>query len=390
VASSFHKDLDGEAITPQAVKEAIPGFMARRGADGIQGGPIQLHHGFYDRFIKQAVGLLRLPIDEQMALVAAISLPLGRVTKMWVEPDGTTKWEGVLSQANPIARIIWQMLKENLIHLGVSLGGKIFSTQPGRDSLGQLCTLITKIRIDELSITSNPALRLTNDEGTGAYITALAKSIRSAMTQPLTKADKNSAITLIPRQQSLKLDDAPTTTGMGEKVTAEPKPTGGAKLKLADTDVKTGMGEKLETESKPTGKSELKTSDTGVTVGQIAKVLEKACNYDRKQMGEPGTLKKFGDALYGLAGVTDNPPPALINMCVFLQRLLQAASALPHMSDYQADGTIAAMTGDLTKALEVFKEYMPSDLMGKPVRPPGSPAQSTLDIVFPQQYVPLD
>jgi hypothetical protein len=210
VASSFHKDLDGEAITPQAVKEAIPGFMARRGADGIQGGPIQLHHGFYDRFIKQAVGLLRLPIDEQMALVAAISLPLGRVTKMWVEPDGTTKWEGVLSQANPIARIIWQMLKENLIHLGVSLGGKIFSTQPGRDSLGQLCTLITKIRIDELSITSNPALRLTNDEGTGAYITALAKSIRSAMTQPLTKADKNSAITLIPRQQSLKLDDAST------------------------------------------------------------------------------------------------------------------------------------------------------------------------------------
>ena len=162
VASGFLRDLDGEAITPQAVRDAIPDFMASRGADGIQGGPLRLHHDFWTRFLRQAIDALNLPRDVQFELVAAISLPLGRVTQIWVDEQGTTHWKGILSQANPISGIIWQLLREKLIHLGVSLGGKILQTQAGgRDRLGRPCTLITAIRLDEISITDNPALSLS-------------------------------------------------------------------------------------------------------------------------------------------------------------------------------------------------------------------------------------
>jgi hypothetical protein len=183
VASNFFRDLDGDAIAPDAIQQAIPGFMANRGPDGLSGGPLRLHHGFWERFLEQAVNSLSLPYDEQMGLLTAIALPLGRVTEMTVGPDGTTRWRGVLSQANPIAKTIWAMLKEGMVHLGVSVGGKINSTRPGRDALGRPCTVITDVRLDELSITDNPANRLLDSESpdNGAYIMALTKSLEKAI-----------------------------------------------------------------------------------------------------------------------------------------------------------------------------------------------------------------
>jgi hypothetical protein len=102
---------------------------------------------------------------------------------MSVDSDGTTRWRGVLSGANPIARVVWNMLKEGMVHLGVSVGGKINGVRPGRDAIGRTCNLITDVRLDELSITDNPANRLIESEtpDNGAYITALAKSVGNTM-----------------------------------------------------------------------------------------------------------------------------------------------------------------------------------------------------------------
>jgi hypothetical protein len=183
VASNFFRDLDGDAICPDAIQRAIPGFMATRGPDGLKGGPIRLHHGFWERFLKQSISALNIPYDQQVGLLAAIALPLGRVTEMSVDSDGTTRWRGVLSGANPIARVVWNMLKEGMVHLGVSVGGKINGVRPGRDVIGRTCNLITDVRLDELSITDNPANRLIESEtpDNGAYITALAKSVGNTM-----------------------------------------------------------------------------------------------------------------------------------------------------------------------------------------------------------------
>ena len=157
--------------------------MANRGPDGLKGGPLRLHHGFWERFLKQSINSLNIPYADQMGMLAAIALPLGRVTEMTVEPDGTTRWRGLLSQANPIAKVIWEMLKEGLVHLGVSVGGKINATRPGRDALGRPCTVICDVRLDELSITDNPANRLIESEAAdnGAYIMALAKSLQTTV-----------------------------------------------------------------------------------------------------------------------------------------------------------------------------------------------------------------
>lgn len=183
VASNFFRDLDGDAIAPDAIARAIPAFMANRGPDGLKGGPLRLHHGFWERFLKQSINSLNIPYADQMGMLAAIALPLGRVTEMTVEPDGTTRWRGLLSQANPIAKVIWEMLKEGLVHLGVSVGGKINATRPGRDALGRPCTVICDVRLDELSITDNPANRLIESEAAdnGAYIMALAKSLQTTV-----------------------------------------------------------------------------------------------------------------------------------------------------------------------------------------------------------------
>jgi hypothetical protein len=41
----------------------------------------------------------------------------------------------------------------------------------------------------------------------------------------------------------------------------------------------------------------------------------------------------------------------------------------------------------LTKALDEFVEKLPTDLKGRPMRPPGSPGVVGLDIQFPNQYI---
>ncbi len=396
IASAFYRDLDGEAITPEAVASAIPAFMAQRGSDGVAGGPIRLHHDFWSNFLKRAIASLNLPAAQQMDLVAAIALPLGRVTEMWVDENGDTHWRGRLSEANPISRILWQMLKEGLISLGVSLGGKIFATERnGRDRLGRPCNLITKIRIDELSVTDNPALRLTEGEGTGAYISALAKSARSA----------------------LKMDDPvelflrkAITPGLANPIAEQPptkKPAGKRGVNLNGADTKTGLGGKPPAPQAPKGSGNEPTTDVwGMTVAEMVRSLGKACDSmkagaakmqspdatdrDRalvkcEMMGEMAKIS--GEAAYGLLGLTDTPPDVLVNLVRLLHEINQFAQTVPHMDDYQARGTIAAMGDSLQKSLEEFEEKMPSELMGKIFRPEGSPPPGELDIQFPKQYV---
>jgi hypothetical protein len=394
IASSFHRDLDGEAITPQAVESAIPAFMASRGADGIQGGPLRLHHDFWQRFLQKAIASLRLPESKQYSLIAAISLPLGRVTKIWVDGDGVTHWRGVLSKANPIAQIIWDMLREGMIHLGVSLGGKIFETRNnGRDALGKPCTLITNIRIDELSITDNPALRLTGGEGTGAYISALAKSIQTTMGNDsgrtesfLRKAIGGDA------GKEINSGDAGNKTGIGGRGVGEPKtlsPKGRGSISMDSSTTKTGMGGTSAAPERPTATHPEPSTDIyGFTIAELTRDLQKTCAAaTRASFSSEKTLKKFGDSAIGLANLTDNPPSELINLAMLLRQVAQFSQALPHMDDYQAAGTVEAMSRDLGKALEDFQQKMPSELMGQKFKSPGSAAIGTLDVVFPQQYV---
>lgn len=405
VASSFHRDLDGEAITPDAVKRAIPDFMASRGADGIQGGPLRLHHNFWDGFLKQAIQSLRMPAEEQMALIGAIALPLGRVTKIWVDDQGKTHWRGSLSQANPISKIIWGMLREGLISLGVSLGGKIFSTrQGGRDALGRPCTLIDSIRIDELSITDNPALRLTQDEDTGAYIMALSKAAGRAYSMQhnqvqrfLQKAIATSSAGLPKAGMGRSLDSG-TVTGAGRSF-GEPKtesPRGGRAIKMDGDQPKTGAGGQTTTTKRPTGSSanEPKTDVFGLTVKEFTRELGKACAMCKtspkkfKAACQSGELQKMlTDGSYELAALTDSPPETLVNFVRFLQYLGRFAQELPYMDDYQATGTIVEMGDDLSKSLESFVEEMPKELMKKTFRPPGSPSIGQQDIQFPNQYI---
>lgn len=370
--------------------------MAMRGPDGIQGGPIRLHHDFWSRFLRQAIDSLRLPREEQMSLVAAIALPLGRVTRIWVDDEGTTYWRGTLSQANPIARIIWQMLQEGLIHLGVSVGGKIWETQDGgRDALGRPCTLITDIRLDELSITDSPALRLTQGEGTGAYITALAKSIRSALTPPPRKMTTSPQQVERFLQKSLALSLTDLNLGFDRDNVGPPRarsPKGSQTVQMNTDQPKTGMGEKPSAAKRPKAKgNEPKTDVYGFTVKELTAELRKCAGYKTPgQWSDPATLQLLTDGSFGLTSIDlgGNPPPVeLVNMVKFLQYLNQFAQGAQYMHPYQGNATAIAMGEELSKALDNFEEKMPSDLVAKPLRPPGSPGVAGMHIEFPQQYV---
>ena len=394
VASSFYQDLDGDAIHPSAVAAAIPAFMAQRGIDGLAGGPLRLHHNFWQPLIQRAIALLSLDAQQQMDLVAAIALPLGRVTDIRVDEQGTCHWRGILSPANPVAKTIWQMLQEGLVPLGVSVGGKILATQPGRDRLGRACNLITKIRLDELSITDNPALRLVNGEapGNGAYITALAKSLGATMTltnstqveQWLQKALGGSA------QQQLSPGGDPIKTGMGRGLNAPSslRPRGGGAVKMDGAQPATGIGDRQPKGGYPQATSKGPNTDVwGMTVGELTQALEKCCDMGKAELSSPETLGLLTDASYGLAGGAEAPPDALVNFVRYLQYFSRFAQELPHMNDYQAAGTVAAMGPELRKALSDFKEGITTELSGSPLRPPGSPGVASPVIMFPSQYV---
>lgn len=402
VASSFHRDLDGEAITPDAIADAIPGFMSSRGPDGLEGGPIRLHHDFWERFLKRAIAAINLPFEEQTRLIAAIALPLGRVTKIEVDPQsGETRWKGFLSQANPIAKIIWDMLREGMISLGVSVGGKILSTKSGVDALRQRCTLITKIRLDELSITDNPALRLTQGEGSGAYITALAKSVRASF-NPVRPTYRGSGRMSVQRFLAKALggdaireansgDTTLPNLGMNRDL-GEPKsmkPKGSGSVKVADGDTKTGIGQPQPKAAKPKPSGDIKSDVWGMTVEAFTKELSKCCAMKKAEdWSNDAQLKKFAQGAYGLSMVTDEPPVELLDFLHALQQIAEYAFRLKTMDDYQAIGTMDAMGESLAKSLSEFTEAMPKELMGKPLRPPAFGSTDRLDIVFPQQYNP--
>jgi hypothetical protein len=402
VASNFFKDLDGDAISPDAIQQAIPGFMANRGPDGIQGGPLRLHHGFWERFLKQAINGLNLPYDEQMKLITAIALPLGRVTEMTVDSDGTTRWRGLLSQANPIARVIWDMLREGMIHLGVSVGGKINAVRPGRDALGRPCNVITSVRLDELSITDNPANRLIESEApdNGAYIMALAKSLEKAARKPI----RENNMEHLNRFLAKALGGSPgkeigsgswkdTTTGMGRGLGAptSQRPRGSKQVQMDNSSsahAGKGIGGKQPKATRPYSSGGMPPTDVwGMTMTQLTRELSKCCSMGKDAWGSPETVGFLTDSAHAIAGITDSPNPELINFVRFLQNLGQFAQALPHMDDYQAKGTVVAMNEDLFKALDEFVEKLPSELKGRPLRPPGSPGVVGMDIQFPKQYV---
>jgi hypothetical protein len=396
VASNFFKDLDGDAIDPGAIRRAIPAFMANRGPGGIRGGPLRLHHGFWERFLKQSINALNIPYAEQMKLLASISLPLGRVTEMAVEPDGTTRWRGELSQANPIAKVIWDMLREGLVHLGVSVGGKINAVRPGRDALGRNCNVICDVRLDELSITDNPANRLIESESSdnGAYIMALAKSLD--VKTPVSKVDDflKKALGGSPSSQANSgswQDTSIPEMGRGLNPVRSTIRQGTKKIQMDESASVTagrGLGGKQPKAHRPTSSGGMPPTDVwGLTVTQLTRELQKCCDMNKGEWSSPETLTFLQDSARGLAGVTDSPPPELINFVRFLQYVSQFAHALPGMDNYQSAGTVQAMGADLTKALEDFREKIPSDLKGKPVRPPGSPGVSGVDIQFPKQYV---
>lgn len=391
VASAFFRDLDGEAIAPEAIKEAIPDFMAGRGPDGKKGGPICLNHNFYQQFLKQAIAALNLPKEEQFELISGITLPLGRVTQMEVDRQGKTHWKGELSSTNPIARIIHDQLTEGVISLGVSLGGKIYSVVPGRDQLGQQCTIIKKIRIDELSICQNPAYRVTNgeDSDNGAYIQALSKSAaRSLRKMPKQSVKRNMSSKQVERFLNKALDGAsnfePANTGKTNKK------KGGSKIKADGSNPKTGLGDKQPKSKKPEGKAgrEPKTDVYGITIKQLTRELSKCTEMTPEELGSPETVQLLGDSAYGLAGVTNEPPPELVNFAKFLQYMGQFAGGLNKMaSNYQKKGTADAMKKELSKALADFKEKIDGDLQGVPLRPPGSPGVDKQQVEFPQQYL---
>lgn len=403
VASGFFRDLDGDAIAPQAVAAAIPDFMANRGPDGLRGGPIRLHHNFWQPLIQRAIALLSLDANEQMDLVASIALPLGRVTEIWVDADGDCHWRGILSQRHPVARCVWGLLQENAIALGVSVGGKILRTQPGRDRLGRPCNIISAIRLDELSITDNPALRLVGGENpaaNGAYITALAKSLgASAMPslQPKTSTTVETeawlAKALGSTAKEISSANSTTTTGLGGKRGlsvggTSQRPRGSKGVKMDSSQSKTGLGEtQPKADRRTSSNTGPKTDVWGMTVSELTQKLAKCATLDKSALGDPETIGMLTDSAYGLAGLTPDPPPELINMVRFLQYFCRYAQELPTMDPWQAEGTVPAMGIDLTKALASFKEGMPKDLMGQPLRPPGGVKPTTPFVAFPTQYV---
>lgn len=402
VASSFHRDLDGEAIVPAAVRDAIPDFMAVRGADGVSGGPIRLHHDYWQPFLQRIITTLRLSDALQMELVAAIALPIGRVTEMYVDEDGTTHWSGFLSPANPIAKIVWQMLKEGFIHLGVSLGGRILRVADGgRDTIGKPCRLITQIRIDELSVTDNPALRITDGSDTGAYIMALAKSVfgsgprlrPKAISHPsnntaqrfLSQAfgDKGGAVSLS-KSGEVKMPN------MSRELFPADKKTGhSGSLKVDKSEVKTGMGKDTISYDIPPPKGKGKGPPTdvwGISVGAFADGLAK-CGEMTKSEEWVDALPMMREGSQGLLALTDTPPPELLNLARLLGLISQHTMALPYLSKQAADATMQAMGSDLQKMASEFSKAIPDELKGKPLRPPGSKSIAALDISFPQQYL---
>jgi hypothetical protein len=404
IASSFHRDLDGEAIVPTAVRDAIPDFMAVRGADGVEGGPIRLHHDYWQPFLQRIIRSLDLSTAMQMELVAAIALPIGRVTEMTVDGEGRTHWAGFLSPANPIAKIVWEMLREGFVHLGVSLGGRIMQVvDGGRDAIGKPCRLITQIRIDELSVTDNPALRITDGSDDGAYIMALAKSILGPRTTLRPKAIATSRSDTSTQRFLSKALGEPggaalfnsgdtTVNAMGMSKPIGPqhakKPGASGKVKVDSTEVKTGMGKDdlsyAVDPPKSTGKGP--PSDVwGISVGALAAGLAK-CAEMTKAEEWAAAVPMMRDSSQGLIGLTENPPMELLNLVRLLADVARYSSELPYMNKSMAEATMLEMGSDLTKAANAFAAAIPGELKGKPLRPPGSKSIAALDIAYPQQY----
>ncbi len=388
---------------PNAVRDAIPDFMAVRGADGITGGPIRLHHDFWEPFLQRVINSLGLSESKRIELAAAIALPIGRVTSMTVDGEGRTIWSGYLSEANPIAKIIWQMLKEGLIHLGVSLGGRIIQVQNGgRDITGKPCTLITKIRIDELSITDNPALRIPDGVDTGAYIMALAKSVLGKPRSSLKPKNTGSVEQFLKKAlgdssgavfSGSKSDTNLASTGLAKPLVPKnkPKTSSGGGLSSGDG-VKTGMNKDNVNPSpghKQNSKGKGPSTDVwGMSVGNLTKELAK-CGDMTKADDWAASVPMFADAHQGLIGLTDNPPPEVLNLIRLLFDIAKHSSEMPtlYKSDkWRAEQTMKAMGQDLKKMASEVAGKIPKELSGKPLRPPGSKSISARAMATPQTY----
>ncbi|MFB6214844.1 MAG: hypothetical protein ABEI54_03145, partial [Candidatus Bipolaricaulia bacterium] len=296
-------------------------------------------------------------------------------------------------------------LNEGTISLGVSLGGKIYATEAGRDRLGKPCTLITSIRIDELSITQNPALRLVGgeDESNGAYIQALAKSaarsLRKTPRKPKQKSKMSKRATQRFLQKALDSCDSFYPSHKGSKTKdkkLKPKPKGNKQIANNDTNTKTGLGGEPNKVNKPKGKGKgFKIGDhaKNPTVKELTRELGKCAQLPPEQMGSDEVINQLSNGAQGLAGMPEESPE-LINFAKLLQYLSQYAGELQKMADNgektRMKGTAKAMQDELTKALSSFSERVPDDIKAKPLRPPQGPGVNSQDIQFPSQYFPID
>lgn len=166
--SGEFQDVEGDIMAPSAVREAIPLFMAPRGQGEVAGGPVRWYHEdkLYDKR----------------------ALPIGRVTRLWVDNDGFTHFEAVLAKANPRSAVLWKLIQEGVVAIGASLGGSILEYQTRWNPQNhQFYRNITKIRIDELSLTDNPAFRTAEqlpDGSYGSYVMAKSASSRHWASEP--------------------------------------------------------------------------------------------------------------------------------------------------------------------------------------------------------------
>lgn len=214
VCSGAFEDVDNDIVDPKAVTEAIPLYMAPRGQGQIVGGPMLYHH------------------QEKQ-------LPIGRVRKLWIQ-NGLTHFEAVLDPANEFAVKLYKQIKSRIVHFGVSLGGEI-QDWVMRKLGGKLVRWITKIRLDEISITPNEAGRSTKPFK-GIWSTyVLAKSAGESWVDQLAPVRAGNQVIWLDRKGHI----------LTERQVLQLRKASGGQLGLFDDDPQLGLFGEMDTAPAP-------------------------------------------------------------------------------------------------------------------------------------------
>ncbi|HEY9752447.1 MAG TPA: hypothetical protein V6C46_05825 [Coleofasciculaceae cyanobacterium] len=184
-------------------------------------------------------------------------------------------------------------------------------------------------------------------------------------------------------RKAIAADGGSTVTGIGKDTIGNPKfkgPGGGANVGMDGKTITTGMAkDNLNPSlSQPKGGAQIPTDVWGMTMRQFTRELSKASSCGESAWKSEDMKKALVDGAYALTTVTDNPPEALTGFVRFLQYLCQFAQALPAMDQFQATGTIEAMTNDLRSMVEGLETTMPAELLDAPFVAPADPRAHTL------------